>query len=76
MNIPVEKRHFGFSVRDSAVLTLLAFRRKMLYLCFCKGADRKDLPLFIGIFGLLYDKKSLFLVKKQVVEVINALLAF
>lgn len=41
----------------------------MLYLCLCKGAGRGGLPQFIGVSGLFSGKKSLFPVKKQVVEV-------
>lgn len=61
---------------EGAFLTLLAFCRKMLYLCISRGAGRDGLPLFISISGLLSGKKYLFPMKKQVMEVINALLAF
>lgn len=54
---------------EGAFLTLLAFCRKMLYLCISRGADHGGLPLFIGISGLFSGKKSLFPVKKQVMEV-------
>ena len=51
------------------ILTLLAFRRKMLYLCLSRGAGHSGLPLFVGLFGALQGKKRPFCAKMQVVEV-------
>ena len=41
------------------ILTLLAFRRKMSYLCLSRGAGHRGLPLFLGFSACLRAKSAL-----------------
>ena len=46
------------TIHPAAILTLLAFGRKISYICIRKGAGRRDRPLYIVVFQAAEGRKA------------------